>query len=108
MNLRQSVHSFSAHLPALRFAAVAGMRTSVELWVDYQGPEPKQQVRFFVRNFNPGYSKLNDAESAKVEDSSPGCNSGMCLGANAHPGFHPGHEHGVLTGVHPACASLRH
>jgi len=41
---------------------------SVKLWIHYQGPEPKQQVRFFVLNFNPAYSKLSEAESAKVEE----------------------------------------
>jgi len=41
---------------------------TVKLWVQYEGPEPKQQVRFFVKNYNPAYSSLKDSESAKVEE----------------------------------------
>jgi diguanylate cyclase (GGDEF)-like protein len=41
---------------------------TVKLWIRYDGPEPRQQVRFFVLNFNPAYSKLTEAESSKVEE----------------------------------------
>ncbi len=39
---------------------------SVRLWVTASGPEAQQRVRIDVRNFNPGYSKLGDTASQKV------------------------------------------
>ena len=39
---------------------------SVRLWVTASGPEAQQRVRIYVRNFNPGYSKLGATESQKV------------------------------------------
>ncbi|HMC14999.1 MAG TPA: hypothetical protein VKI18_05165, partial [Albitalea sp.] len=30
---------------------------TMRLWVHAEGPEPRQQVRVFIRNFNPAYSK---------------------------------------------------
>jgi diguanylate cyclase (GGDEF)-like protein len=41
---------------------------SVKLWVDYRGPEPRQQVRFYVMNHNPAFSKPEVLESAKVQE----------------------------------------
>ncbi|MFL6661201.1 MAG: GGDEF domain-containing protein [Rhizobacter sp.] len=41
---------------------------TVRLWIGYAGPEPEQQVRFFIMNFNPAYSKLDVAESSKVHE----------------------------------------
>ena len=41
---------------------------TVKLWVDYEGPEPQQQVRFFLMNFNPAYSDVKQPESAKVQE----------------------------------------
>ena len=41
---------------------------SVRLWLTVDGPEPRQQVRFFIRNFNPAYSNLRDGMSMKVQE----------------------------------------
>jgi len=41
---------------------------TVRLWVNYEGPKPQQQVRFFIRNFNPAYSKVGDPVSLKVQE----------------------------------------
>ena len=41
---------------------------SVRLWIDYRGPEPVQQVRFFAMNFNPAYSKVGVDGTAKVQE----------------------------------------
>jgi diguanylate cyclase (GGDEF)-like protein len=39
---------------------------SMRLWVSASGPEAHQRVRVYVRNFDPAYSKVGDAESEKV------------------------------------------
>ena len=41
---------------------------TVRLWVRSEGPEPQQQVRFFIRNFNPAFSKVGDDLSMKVQE----------------------------------------
>ncbi len=41
---------------------------SMRLWIRAEGAEPHQQVRIFVRNFNPGYSKVGDDMSMKVSE----------------------------------------
>ncbi len=50
-------------------AAPQGMDLSqydtVKLWLRAEGPEPQQQVRFFLRHFNPAYSKVGDDGSLK-------------------------------------------
>ena len=41
---------------------------TVRLWVRSEGPEPQQQVRIFIRDFNPAFSKVGDADSLKVQE----------------------------------------
>lgn len=41
---------------------------SVRLAIRYQGPEQRQQVRFFVRNYNKAYSVVGDTTSMKVQE----------------------------------------
>ena len=38
---------------------------TVKLWMRAEGPEPQQQVRFFLRHYNPAYSRPGDALSIK-------------------------------------------
>ena len=40
---------------------------SMKLWVTATGPEPKQRVRVYVRNFDPAYSKPGVIASEKVD-----------------------------------------
>ena len=41
---------------------------TVRLWIHYEGPEKDPQVRFFLRNFNPAYSKVGDSMSLKPQE----------------------------------------
>jgi diguanylate cyclase (GGDEF)-like protein len=41
---------------------------TVTLKLGYQGPEPQQQVRVFLLNYNPKYSSQKEYESAKVQE----------------------------------------
>jgi hypothetical protein len=45
---------------------------TVKLWLDYEGPEKDPQVRVFVRNFNPAYSKVGDSRLLIGESHLPG------------------------------------
>jgi diguanylate cyclase (GGDEF)-like protein len=40
----------------------------VRIWVRYDGPQTQQQVRLYLRNFNPAYSKLGDNQSLKTHE----------------------------------------
>ena len=40
---------------------------TMRLWVTATGPEARQRVRIYVRNFDPAYSKVGDFESEKVD-----------------------------------------
>jgi diguanylate cyclase (GGDEF)-like protein len=40
----------------------------VRLWLRAEGPEPQQQLRFFLRQFNAAYSKAGDPNSMKVQE----------------------------------------
>ena len=40
----------------------------VRMWIAYEGPEKKQPVRVFVRNFNPAYSRVGDDVSLKAQE----------------------------------------
>jgi diguanylate cyclase (GGDEF)-like protein len=41
---------------------------TVRLWVTAQGPGPREQVRFFLRQFNPAYSKPGDPATLKPQE----------------------------------------
>ncbi len=41
---------------------------TVRLWVRYEGPQTQQQVRFYVRNFDPAYSRIADEMSLKTHE----------------------------------------
>jgi diguanylate cyclase (GGDEF)-like protein len=41
---------------------------TITLKLGYQGPEPQQQVRVFLLNYNPKYSSQKEYESAKVQE----------------------------------------
>jgi len=41
---------------------------TVRLWLSAQGPEPKQQLRLFLRQFNPAYSKPDDPATLKPQE----------------------------------------
>jgi len=40
----------------------------LRVWMRSEGPEPRQQVRFALRNYNPGYSRLAEEESLKNQE----------------------------------------
>ena len=40
---------------------------SMKLWISASGPEARQRVRIYVRNFDPAYSKVGVPESQKVD-----------------------------------------
>jgi diguanylate cyclase (GGDEF)-like protein len=40
---------------------------SMRLWITATGPEAQQRVRIYVRNFDPRYSRVGEAESQKVD-----------------------------------------
>jgi diguanylate cyclase (GGDEF)-like protein len=41
---------------------------TMRLWVSHEGTQPGQQVRVFVQNFNPAYSRVDTEGSSKVEE----------------------------------------
>lgn len=41
---------------------------TVRLWMRYESPEPQQQIRFFIRPFNPAYSEVKDPRSLKTQE----------------------------------------
>jgi GGDEF domain-containing protein len=40
----------------------------LRVWVKAEGPEARKQVRFALRNYNPGYSRLDEEESLKNQE----------------------------------------
>jgi len=41
---------------------------SMRVWMSATGPEKDQRVRLFLRNYNPAYSRVADAQSQKVNE----------------------------------------